>query len=348
MQFDKIKNGCYNNANYFAWSKIIMLKSKKVTLKEIASAVNLAVPTVSQILNGRKNFCSQEQCEKVRQTAREMGYVPNIGYKILTGQITHTIGIMVACAEHMQEEHYRTLVLNLLKIFATKGCSSFCHILSTDKKNAYKEVEDYIGRGVERFVFLGQPFGSEEIFATLKKLQIPYIGSNMAFERFVMSDTAIGRQEIFRFLDQKTAGKFKIFWWKDSFHLLKRIIEPMENSKYYLAKHAYIDNCIGNYYDSAFTIGYNSMQEVLDNNPEIKGLAYPNDAIALGAARCLIERNIKDFYLTGCNGERELLRYPYPVSTAIFDLDKVSSLLAERVFDNGECKIYVPVTLKLV
>ena len=84
-----------------------MVKRKKVTLKEIAAAVNLAVPTVSQILNGKKNFCSAEQCEKVRETAKKMGYIANIGYRIMTGMETRTVGIMVACEEQMQEHHTR-------------------------------------------------------------------------------------------------------------------------------------------------------------------------------------------------------------------------------------------------
>lgn len=327
---------------------VLMLKSKKVTLKEVAAAVNLAVPTVSQILNGRKNFCSKEQCEKVRQTAREMGYVTNIGYRIMTGQVTHTVGIMVACAEHMQEEHYRTQILNLLQIFADRGCSAFCHILSTDGSIAIKEVEEYIGRGVERFVFLGQPFGSEKIFEMLNKLHIPFIGNTPAFARYVMPDASSGRQEIFRFLKRKTGGNFRIFWWEWSLHIFKRIISPIDDPEYYCRRLQYIENCQSNYYESAFAIGWQATRDILEKSPEIKGLAFPNDAIALGAAKYLLDRKINDIYISGCNGERELLRFPYPVSTAIFDLDEVSRLLAERVFDNDECKIAVPVTMRLV
>ena len=71
-----------------------MIKNRKVTLKQVAAAANLAVPTVSQILNGRRNYCSGEQIARVRKLADEMGYQPNIGYKITVGEKTRTVAIL--------------------------------------------------------------------------------------------------------------------------------------------------------------------------------------------------------------------------------------------------------------
>lgn len=324
-----------------------MLKSKKVTLKEVAAAVNLAVPTVSQILNGKKNFCSEEQCKRVRRTAQEMGYVTNIGYRIMTGQETHTVGIMVACQEHMEEEHYRTIVLNLLKNFASRGCAAFCYILSTDGDKALQEIQEYIGRGVERFVFLGQPFGSDKIFHLLEDLRIPFIGNTMAFKRYVVNDSS-GRRDLLCHIDRKTGGKFQLFWWKSSSKVFKRFFPEPEDLDYFLARNRDIPAINGYYYDETFRIGYELTADVLDNSPEIKGLFFPNDAFAIGAAKCLTDRKITGFHLAGFNGEKELLRFPYPVSTAIFDLERIADLLAERVFDNNECTVTVPTALRLV
>ena len=122
----------------------------------------------------------------------------------------------------------------------------------------------------------------------------------------------------------------------------------MDDPAYCTDRLQYIEKSTGNYYESAFRIGYEAMEKMLNDFPDIRGAAMPNDALALGAASCLLDRDIRGFYLCGCNGERELLRFPYPVSTAVFDLDEVARLLTERVFDNNECKIAVPVELKLV
>ena len=71
-----------------------VMRTHKVTLKHVAAAANLAVPTVSQILNGRRNYCSEEQIARVRKLAAEMGYQPNIGYKIMVGEKTRTVAIL--------------------------------------------------------------------------------------------------------------------------------------------------------------------------------------------------------------------------------------------------------------
>ena len=66
----------------------------QVSLKSIACRCGLSVSTVSQILNGRRNYCSEEQIARVRKLAAEMGYQPNIGYKIMVGEKTRTVAIL--------------------------------------------------------------------------------------------------------------------------------------------------------------------------------------------------------------------------------------------------------------
>ncbi|MBQ6474512.1 MAG: LacI family DNA-binding transcriptional regulator [Victivallales bacterium] len=320
---------------------------KKISLKEVAAAVNLAVPTVSQILNGRKNFCSAEQCQRVRQVAQEMGYVKNIGYRIMTGMETRTIGIMVSSPEQMQEEHFRSLILDLSQKFSDCGYAAFNHTLSSSAKNAYSEIQEYIGRGVERFIFLGLPFGYEQIASMLEKKGIPYVSSNQFFPRYVKADSAGGRVELLKHIDRKTDGHFLAFWWKDT-ELFDKQIAGMKNRRHFAERRAVLRPCHGEFNAEAFQIGYETTAEILDGHPDIRGVSFPNDVYALGAARCLMDRGITGFHLTGCNGDRELLRYPYPVSTAIFDLKRISDLMAERIFDLEDCQIVVPTRLRLV
>jgi len=322
-------------------------KKRKITLKEVAAAVKLAVPTVSQILNGKKNFCSEAQCQRVRQVAQDLGYVTNIGYRIMTGMETHTVGIMVSSPEQMQEEHNRSLILDLSQKFSDRGCAAFNHTLSSNGQQAFREIQEYIGRGVERFIFLGTPFGYEQILAMLEKQGIPYIANGRNFPRYVLADSTAGRVALLKYLDRKTDGHFLAFWWKDS-ELFDLQIAGMRNRRHFAERRAELRPCQSDYNTEAFKIGYEVMAGILDGHPDIRGAAFPNDAYALGAARCLIDRKVSGFHLSGCNGDRELLRYPYPVSTAIFDLKRISVLMAERVFDSDECQIAVPTKLVLV
>ena len=60
-----------------------------VTLKDIAAATGLSIPTVSQILNHRSgNYCSEAKCKQVLKVARELGYRQRFADKIQRGDVT--------------------------------------------------------------------------------------------------------------------------------------------------------------------------------------------------------------------------------------------------------------------
>jgi len=66
------------------------------SLKDVAQAAHVSVPTVSRILR-RKNIkrFSEETCKKVWEAAARLRYRPNMLVKGLQTGLTHTIGVMV-------------------------------------------------------------------------------------------------------------------------------------------------------------------------------------------------------------------------------------------------------------
>ena len=73
--------------------------SKRVSLKTIATEAGLSVSTVSEILSNRaNNFSSEITKHKVRQIANAVGYRPNFGYKLMRGEKTKTVSIILADA----------------------------------------------------------------------------------------------------------------------------------------------------------------------------------------------------------------------------------------------------------
>lgn len=327
----------------------IMTPRKKVTLKQIAAIANLAVPTVSQILNGKKNFCSEQKVKEVKQIAHDLGYVPNIGYRIMTGQETNTIGVMVSSATAMQEYFIRAQVLKLLEGFAVKGCAAFCQVMANDAASAVNTVRETLGRGATRLVFIGAPCGMKEIFDLLDKKRIPYISDSEISSRYVTLDSETARADLYRWLDRKTAGYFRIFW-TDEGDLLKQYVFPQTgNPEYFAARLVNFQRTTdgSSYYDACFHKGYNCMKELLQSDPSLRGAAFPNDSYAHGAALYLHETGRSDIVLTGCNGDSELRRFPYPVATGVFNTDKLAELIIERSFDNDPCQIRVPVELQI-
>ena len=72
------------------------MKTKIPSLKEVALAANVSVPTASRILRRQKlNQFSEETRERVREAARRLQWRPNLlVHGMQTGK-TRTIGVMV-------------------------------------------------------------------------------------------------------------------------------------------------------------------------------------------------------------------------------------------------------------
>jgi DNA-binding LacI/PurR family transcriptional regulator len=106
---------------------------KRVTLKDIAQACNLAVSTVSNILNDNKDsFASAKVKALVKQTAEEMGYRKNFLSLSLRTQRTFSIGL---CIDRVANETRRYFINSFVKCFNDKGyeVALYSHEASSEK-----------------------------------------------------------------------------------------------------------------------------------------------------------------------------------------------------------------------
>lgn len=67
---------------------------RRSTLKEIASALDLSIATVSRSLAGYEDI-SEKTRERVQQKAREMGYVPNVAGRMLVSGRSGFVGLVL-------------------------------------------------------------------------------------------------------------------------------------------------------------------------------------------------------------------------------------------------------------
>ncbi len=86
-----------------------------VTLKQIASHCGVSVASVSKALNHAPDI-STETAEKIRKTARELGYYPNSAARALKTNRTYNIGVLFDDDSHVGLTHeYFSHVLNAVK-----------------------------------------------------------------------------------------------------------------------------------------------------------------------------------------------------------------------------------------
>ena len=97
-----------------------------VTLKIIAERAGLSQSTVSQILNRKANdFSSEKTRQMVFQLANDLGYKQKFGHKLLRGDKTRTVAILLGMNRVALEEQVQTLILKLLDRLENRNYSAY-------------------------------------------------------------------------------------------------------------------------------------------------------------------------------------------------------------------------------
>src|SRR5438067_2550949 len=68
--------------------------TKRATLEDVARAAGVGPMTVSRTINGHP-YVSEETAKKVRAAIRQLNYRPNHAARVLTGQLSRSIGLIV-------------------------------------------------------------------------------------------------------------------------------------------------------------------------------------------------------------------------------------------------------------
>ena len=84
-----------------------MVKGKRPTSFEVAKLAGVSRSTVSLVLNGvaKANISAATQA-RVRDAARSLGYVPDAAGRTLASGRTHTLGLFICHAEHLQVDAF--------------------------------------------------------------------------------------------------------------------------------------------------------------------------------------------------------------------------------------------------
>lgn len=117
-----------------------------VTMKDVAEHAGVSKSTVSQYLNKRYNYMSEETKRKIEATIKELNYTPNQIARSLKQKRTNVIAIVAAT---LSSRFTTELVSTIEKFFAEKGIDVI--VASTDDKHEkeYKYVESLISRQVD-------------------------------------------------------------------------------------------------------------------------------------------------------------------------------------------------------
>ncbi|MFA6717205.1 MAG: LacI family DNA-binding transcriptional regulator [Victivallales bacterium] len=322
-------------------------ENTRKTLKDIAAEAKLSVATVSQILNDKPcNFSSEKTKRKVKSIAHQMGYRPNIGYKIMMGHKTQTVGIIIGFSNTRSDEHIQKLILHLNEILLKNGYASYVCTLSLNENENISTIEDLIHRGVEHFVMLGSPRGIEKIQVLFHRYDKTYIGFNSVLDRNLNFDIVSAVKAILEFFLNEGRTNFKMVlldqgkstFLEDRFIALKNILQGRDNEELwnkYIYPIPYSYETTIEFEEYAFLKGYEATREIMQKDFFVQAIFYTNDNFAIGGVKYLVENDYKigkDIAVAGFNNIHAVRYNPFPVSSVEHNIDHISKVLLEELF----------------
>lgn len=125
--------------------------SKKATMQDVAHLANVALSTVSHVINGTAPI-SDDTKNVVLAAIKELNYTPNALARNLRQNKTDLIGIV---APDIANEFYSKTASTIIKEASSKNCTTVLCDIGHDVERERKSVNALIQRRVDGLIFLG-------------------------------------------------------------------------------------------------------------------------------------------------------------------------------------------------
>jgi len=273
----------------------INLQKKRVTSKDVAEKAGVSRTTVSLVLNDVRSIqISPETRQKVIETARELGYVPNATAQALASRRTQVIGLVLTRTQH----HIST------DSFLPKIISG---LLSTAKKHNVRIMIDWVETEHQESAYfelarakridgmiLSTPRIHDAALKSLESVDIPTVlmgsikGSSLPF---VDVDNHKAAQKATSYL--VGLGHNKIACISNAPVEYSSAPDRVEGYKNVLSRMDIpINENLIRYADFDPESGYECMKSILQSGEEFTAVFVASDNVAIGAKSAIRESNL--------------------------------------------------------
>lgn len=316
------------------------MKSKYITLKDVAKVSGVSIPTVSRVINNEK-YVSDAVKERVETAIKDLNYTPQLIARSLRIKRTHTIGIIIPS---VADYFFGSLVLSIENYFRKKGKDIILFNTSFDEKIEERAIKLAISKRVEGL-----------IIATISKNEktITHIMENFGIP-IVVADNRLNIDNIDQVLSDDIGGSYKLIEHLIKVHDYKRIAcisGPFDESsgfdKLIGYKKALQDNGL-EVKDEYIRVAhwkkvkaYNATKELLGLDEKPEAIYCMSANMLIGCLRYLIENKIKvpdDIALVTFD-DYDFVSVLYPPVTSLKRVDlEMGRVAAELLFERIEGK----------
>ena len=267
-----------------------------VTLKQIAKAAGVSLSTTSRALNGKMDV-SEETREKILETARKLGYLPNRSALSLKKQKTYAIGVIVednsnpfwsevlkGIEKTARKQGYHVILTNTdrnyrnevenIKLLLERRVDGLLIVPNQEKYDDLKELKE---RGIP-FVIMGRHVeGLETPMVYTNDIDGGYVATMHLIERGCKRIAFIGAQSYNTASIERCEG-YKMALKEAGIGIDRSLIKISTNS---------IRNGVMEVESS-----YDHLKELLNDKVDFDGVFAYNDLMAFGVIKALKEANI--------------------------------------------------------
>ena len=125
--------------NSFDPANVDILKSvrNRPTITDVARLCGVTPATVSRVLNGKQKFSASEAVrQKILETARKLGYVPDLAARNLNRRATRIIGLFASPQTHLAEGINESLLEGIAEVLHAGGYDVFYELSPNNAEHA--------------------------------------------------------------------------------------------------------------------------------------------------------------------------------------------------------------------
>lgn len=286
-----------------------------ITLKDIAKKCNVSLATVSKALNGQSDIAEQT-ADFIRQTAKEMGYLPNSAARALKTNRSHNIGVLFVDKTSSGLKHeYFSAILNSLKEQAEKKGYDITFISKNLGSHSMSYYEHAKYRNCDGVVIASVDFHDEDVIRLVNS-EIPTVTLDYIFNNCfaVMSDNISSMQDIVSYVHSMGHEKIAYIHGEDTSVTQKRLA-----SFYKTCKQLQID------------VPDDYIKSAIYHDPRASGLATRELLSLKDRPTCILYPD--DFsFIGGMNEiEKQGLRIPEDISVVGYDGILLSQVLRPKL-----------------
>ncbi len=305
-----------------------------VSLKDISTACGVSVATVSKALNDQKDI-GEETKERVRRTAKEMGYMPNLSARALRTNRTYALGVMFTdeAGNGLTHDHFCRVLDTFKRTAETNGYDITLLSSSRNRIDNMTYLERCRYRGIDGVLVACADFEDPEVIELLQS-DLPIVTIDYSFYNHitVISDGVRGMKDLLEYIYHMghrrvayihgentvvTAGRLSGFY-----RTAERL--GLEIPDEYVTEGAYRDT----------VAAYWVTKGLLDLPEPPTCIIYPDDFAAFGGINAIRERKLRipeDISVAGYDGIPSASQLQPQLTTIKQDAEQIGSVAARHL-----------------